>query len=171
MSDVGWAELGMLLTSVGFGVLSAIVPLANAEAYVVASQMARTAAPVWIALGVGTGQTIGKVILFYGVRRGREFPLVRHGRAVARHQTVGPVRARLRRVLTTLLALVGRRRWGLPITFVAAVVGVPPLYAVALLAGATTMPLRYFAPVVFLGRVLRFLLVAYGIGGLHPHPG
>ena len=34
---------------------------------------------------------------------------------------------------------------------------------VALLAGATTMKLRYFAPVVLVGRITRFLLVAYGV--------
>ena len=31
----GWAELGELLTSFGYGVLSALVPLVNAESYVV----------------------------------------------------------------------------------------------------------------------------------------
>ena len=48
----------------------------------------------------------------------------------------------------------------------AAVVGVPPLYAVALLAGATTMRLPWFAAVVLLGRSLRFVLVALGVGHL-----
>lgn len=167
MSSVGWAEVGVLLTSAGFGVLSAVIPLANAEAYVFASQVARTAGPVWVALGLGTGQAIGKCLLFYGVRRGRELPLVRHRRAAARTRPVGPTRAWLRRALATTLGLVGRKRWGLPITFVAAVVGLPPLYAVALLAGATRMRLLHFAAVVLVGRVLRFLLVAYGVGGLH----
>lgn len=84
---------------------------------------------------------------------------------------MGPAQARLRRALAGLLTLVGRKRWGLPITFVAAVVGLPPLYAVALLAGATTMRLGHFAGVVFVGRVLRFLLLAYGVVGLHLRPG
>ena len=68
--------------------------------------------------------------------------------------------------LQFLLRLVGTKRWGLPITLLAAVVGIPPLYAVALLAGATTMKLRYFAPVVLVGRITRFLLVAYGVAVL-----
>lgn len=171
MTVGGWAEIGLLLASVGYGTISAVVPIANAEAYVAASQVARAAGPVWVAVGIGTGQTIGKSILFYGVRRGREFPLVRHRRAVARAQPVGPVHARLRSALAGLLTLVGRKRWGLPITFVAAVVGLPPLYAVALLAGATKMRLGHFAGIVFVGRVLRFLLVAYGVVGLHLRPG
>lgn len=75
----------------------------------------------------------------------------------------GRVRQKLHDAIQFLLRLVGAKRWGLPITFIAAVVGIPPLYAVALLAGATTMKLRHFAPVVLVGRVTRFLLVAYGV--------
>ena len=45
-------------------------------------------------------------------------------------------------------------------------VGLPPLYAVALLAGATTMRLPWFAAVVLLGRSVRFVLVALGVGHL-----
>jgi membrane protein YqaA with SNARE-associated domain len=168
MSGFGWSELGALLTSAGFGVLSAIVPVVNAEAYVFASQLSRAAGPVTVALGLAAGQTVGKSLLFLGVRRGKEFRFVRHRRAALRSRGVGPVRARLRSWLSGLLALVGRKRWGLPITFVAAVVGLPPLYAVALLAGATRMRIGYFAGVVLTGRVLRFVLVAYGVGGLHP---
>ena len=38
----------------------------------------------------------------------------------------------------------------------------------ALLAGATRMRLVWFAAVVLAGRVLRFGLVAYGVGGVGP---
>ncbi|WP_375433503.1 hypothetical protein [uncultured Friedmanniella sp.] len=170
MGVIGWSQIAALLTSIGFGVLSALVPLANAEAYVFASQLARKAGPLSVIIGVAVGQTIGKVLLFYGVRRGKEFRGVRRHRAVLRQQPVGPVRTRLRRVLAYLLLLVGQKRWGLPITFVAAVVGLPPLYAVALLAGATRMRLGYFAVVVLAGRLLRFALVAYGVAGIRPFP-
>lgn len=168
MGAIGWAEVVAMLTSAGFGVLSAVIPLANAEAYVFASQLSRTAGPLPVTIGIAVGQTIGKVLLFYGVRRGKEFRGIRRRRAVLRNQTVGPTRARLRRAFAFLLTLVGQKRWGLPITFVAAVVGLPPLYAVALLAGATRMRVGYFAAVVLAGRLLRFALVAYGVDGLWP---
>jgi membrane protein YqaA with SNARE-associated domain len=170
MAATVWGALAALLTSVGFGVLSALVPLANAEAYVFASQMSRAAGPISVALGIAVGQTIGKVMLFYGVRRGKELKGVKRQRAVLRRQVVGPTRARVRALLAGLLSLVGQKRWGLPITFVAAVVGIPPLYAVALLAGATRMRIGYFAAVVLVGRILRFVLVAYGVDGLRPLP-
>ena len=67
--------------------------------------------------------------------------------------------------MAQLLAWSGQKRWGLPIVLLAAVVGIPPLYAVALLAGATKMSAVWFALVVLVGRVTRFVLLALGVGG------
>lgn len=170
MGGFGRAELLALLASVGFGVVSALVPVVNAEAYVIASQVSAAAGPVPVAVGVGIGQTVGKLLLFLGVRRGKDFPFIRHRRAEARAQEVGPVRTRFRQVVATLLALIGRKRWGLPIVLLAAVVGLPPLYAVALLAGATRMKAQWFVLVVLAGRITRFVLVAMGFYGLDLWP-
>ena len=166
MPVFGWPELVALLTSVGFGAVSAVIPVVNAEAYVVGSQVSAIAGAVPIAVGVGIGQTLGKLILFLSVRQGKKLPFVRHRRAEA-HGPVGPFRARVRAVIARLLELVGQKRWGLPIVLLAAVVGLPPLYAVALLAGATTMRVHWFALVVLVGRITRFVLLALGVGGLH----
>ena len=115
-----------------------MVPVANAEAYVIGSQVSAVAGPVPIAVGVGIGQTFGKLLLFLGVRRGKEFPVhpAPAGRGAPTRRSVrpGPGSAL---IVAKLLDLVGQKRWGLPIVLLAAVVGIPPLYAVALLAGAT----------------------------------
>jgi membrane protein YqaA with SNARE-associated domain len=163
---VTWGVLVAWLTSVAFGVVSAIVPVINAEVYVLVSQVSAVAGIVPVAVGVGVGQTVGKCLLFLGVRRGRRFRFVREHRAKARTEPRGRLGQAWHDAIQVLLRLVGTKRWGLPITLLAAVVGFPPLYAVALLAGATTMKLRHFAPVVLVGRVTRFLLVAYGVGVL-----
>jgi membrane protein YqaA with SNARE-associated domain len=163
----GWAELVALLTSIGFGTVSAIIPIVNAEAYVIASQMSAIAGPIPIAIGIAIGQTIGKLLLFFGVREGKELSFVKHRRELRKQRPVGPTRARFRAAGKKLLDLVGQERWGLPIVFIAAVVGFPPLYAVALLAGATTMRPLWFGLTVFVGRLGRFLLVATGFYGLH----
>lgn len=160
---LGWSELLALLTSVGFGMLSAIVPVINAEAYVVASQVTAVAGAVPVAIGVAVGQTAGKVTMFYGVRLGRELPRVAAKRAARQAEPAGPRLRRWRAFLDRLLQLVGDPRWGLPITFLAAAFGIPPLYAVALLAGATTMNGVAFTLVVLSGRVLRFVLLASGV--------
>ena len=169
MDPWGWTEVGELVTSVGVGVVSALVPLINAEAYVVASQMSALAGPIPVAIGIAIGQAIGKVLLFLGVRRGKQFPFVRRERNRLRNARVGPFRQRFRRAVAWLLALVGRERWGLPIVLLAAVTGIPPLYAVALLAGATRMRLGWFTLTVLVGRLARFVLVVQGVGVLHLH--
>jgi membrane protein YqaA with SNARE-associated domain len=162
-----WAELVALLTSIGFGTVSAVIPIVNAEAYVIASQMSAVMGPIPIAIGIAIGQTIGKLLLFFGVREGKELRFVKHRREIQKQRPVGPVRARFRVFMAKLLDLVGQERWGLPIVLVAAVVGFPPLYAVALLAGATTMKPVWFGLTVLVGRLCRFLLVASGFQGLH----
>lgn len=165
---IGWPDVLALLTSVGFGVLSAIFPLANAEAYVIAMQVGAVAGGLPIAVGVGVGQTIGKLALFLGVRRGKQSRFVYRQQDRMRARPASPARLRFRSLMKRLLALVGTKRWGLPIVLLASVVGLPPLYAVALLAGATQMRLGWFALVVLVGRLTRFVLVATGVHGLHP---
>lgn len=167
MDTFGWAELVALLTSIGFGTVSAVVPIVNAEAYVIASQMSAVTGPIPIAIGIAMGQTVGKLLLFFGVREGKELSFIKHRREVRKQRPVGPTRARFRVAMAKLLDLVGKERWGLPIVLVAAVVGFPPLYAVALLAGATTMSPVWFGLTVLVGRLCRFLLVATGFYGLH----
>lgn len=156
-----------LITSLGFGVLSAIFPFANAEAYVAFSQVSAVAGALPVAVGVGVGQTIGKLMLFQGVRQGRQTSVFHRRHERMRDRQVGPTRARARRLLRHLLVLVGTKRWGLPVVFLAALLGLPPLYAVALLAGATKMRCLWFVLVVLVGRLGRFLLVALGFGGWH----
>ncbi len=129
--------------------------------------MTALAGAVPIAVGVGIGQMFGKLLLFLGVRRGREFAIFRRRRPKTSARPLGPTATRLRVLLARLLDLVGQKRWGLPIVLLAAVVGLPPLYAVALLAGATAMRGVWFALLVLVGRVARFVLLALGIGGLH----
>jgi membrane protein YqaA with SNARE-associated domain len=162
-----WAEVVALLTSIGFGTVSAVIPIVNAEAYVIASQMSAVAGPIPIAIGIALGQTVGKLLLFFGVRQGKELSFVKHRREVQKQRPVGPTRARFRAFMAKLLDLVGQERWGLPIVLVAAIIGFPPLYAVALLAGATTMSPVWFGLTVLVGRLCRFLLVATGFSGLH----
>ena len=53
------------LASVAFGVVSAIIPVVNAELYVLVSQVSAVAGVVPVAVGVGIGQTIGKCPVSY----------------------------------------------------------------------------------------------------------
>ncbi len=160
---MGWPEVLALLTSVGYGLVSAIVPIINAEAYVVASQVTAVAGAVPVAVGIALGQTAGKVAMFYAVREGRQIPSVKARRAERRARPASPNRLRWRAFVDRLLQLIGDPKWGLPTTLLAAFVGLPPLYAVALIAGATKMNGGWFTAMVFVGRLLRFVFIALGI--------
>lgn len=161
---MSWAEFVALCGSVGFGLMSAVVPLANAEAYVVTSQMVTTAA-VPVALATAIGQSFGKLMLFLAVRQGKKIP-ERHARYRPARRAYGPTRSRTIQLTRQLLGLIGTKRWGMPIVFAAAAVGLPPVYAVSLLAGATSMRASLFFVTVLVGRILRFVLLALGVGGV-----
>jgi membrane protein YqaA with SNARE-associated domain len=154
---IGIRDLLAGLASVGFGALSAVVPIANAEAYVVTTEAVGVGHAALVGVSVGIGQSFGKSALFLAVRHGKRLP------RFARHEaTSSPRWPRLRAFSDRLMILIGSR-WGLPITMLAAVVGIPPLYPLAMIAGATKMPLLLFFLTVLVGRCARFVLLAFGI--------
>ncbi|TDD62476.1 hypothetical protein E1263_03290 [Kribbella antibiotica] len=155
-----------LLLAVGFGIGSAIIPVLNAEAYVLGVGVSGALNPVVAAVGVSIGQTIGKVAMFLAVR-------YRPGYAARKTKEPKPVNLDTRRgrfvqwnrdVSKRLLDAMSDRRLGVPVTLLSAFVGVPPLYGVALIGGASRMGVVGFALSVLVGRGGRFVLLALGVG-------
>ena len=68
-------------------------------------------------------------------------------------------RTRLSRASEACLAALSGR-WGPAVVLLSAVVGLPPLLAVAFIAGASTMPRRTFVPACLTGRAVRFAVIA-----------
>ena len=134
-----------------FGTVSALVPVVNAEAYalVVAGRTQPAVAPV-VVVALATGQTIGKLALFEAARQGS-------GRLAARlaGRREGRAAAWRERIRTAL----GSRRTGLPMVLASAAVGVPPLAAVSLAAGASGQRRWEFGAVCLVGRVARFAVL------------
>lgn len=160
----GW--LWQLLLSVVFGIGSAIVPVLNAETYVLGVGVTGALNPVVAAVGISVGQTIGKLAMFLAVR-------YRPGYSNAKYKEPKAVdlstrRGRLiqwnRDTSKRLLGALGEPRWGVPVTLLSAFGGIPPLYAVAVIAGASRMRLLTFTLSVLLGRSVRFVAMALGIG-------
>lgn len=146
MSDLATALGGLLF---GFG--SAIVPLFNAEGYaVIASARGGVITAVCIALALGVGQTVGKLLLFVTARRGsaRLSRLMRRDR----HEP-GRWSARVRRLL-------GERRTGVPLVLLSSTVGLPPLAVVAIAAGASPQRRIEFGAACLVGRLVRFSALA-----------
>jgi membrane protein YqaA with SNARE-associated domain len=154
-----------LVLAVGFGIGSAVVPVMNAEAYVLALGATHALDPVTAAIGVAIGQTIGKVAMFLAVRYrpGYAARKTKEPKAVDLDTRRGRFVQRYRDISKRLLDAMSDSRWGVPVTLLSSFVGVPPLYGVALIGGASRMPALVFALPVLLGRGARFVLLALGV--------
>ena len=135
----------LLLTLFAASVVSSLVPLVNAEALVVGSVLAAPPAfALAIAAVVTAGQVAGKVVLFLGgtglmkSRRAKESP---KARALA-------------------LRMEGRPRALRMTLFASASLGLPPLYLMAIVAGAARLPMPTFATLCVTGRFARFYALA-----------
>jgi membrane protein YqaA with SNARE-associated domain len=155
-----------LALAVGFGIGSAVIPVMNAEAYVLGVGVSGALDPVVAAVGVSVGQTLGKVVMFlavryrpaYAAKKGKESKPVdlstRRGRFIQWNRDISK----------RLLDALSDRRWGVPVTLLSSAVGIPPLYGVALIAGASRMGVVTFTLSVLTGRLARFITLALGIG-------
>ena len=165
---MNWQPLIEFLVSVGYGLLSSLVPIFNSELYIVASQVGGFTEEITTAVGCAVGQTIGKVGTVLALRRGGRSGLVRRlrERRERPRKPVGRVRTKLRAWSDGLLGLLGGRWTGVPIVFLSACLAIPPLYAVTLAVPATRMSVIPFSVAVLLGRMVLFLATAFGVSAL-----
>jgi membrane protein YqaA with SNARE-associated domain len=165
---VNWQPLIEFLVSVGYGLLSSLVPVFNSEIYIVASQVGGFTEEVTTAVGCAVGQTIGKVGTVLALRGGGRSGLARRlrQRRERPRKPVGRVRTGLRDWSDRLLRLLGGRWSGVPIVFLSACLAIPPLYAVTLAVPATRMSIIPFGVAVLLGRLVLFLAIAFGVSAL-----
>ncbi len=142
--------LGIILviaTTIGAGALSGLVPILNSEIYLVGVVLGTgrgSAMALALAASLALGQVSSKVILYYAARGG-----ARSGRGRFAEK----------------LALARQRavRWQskpYSVAFLAATVGVPPFYVMALVAGVLELRIRRFFAICLVGRVIRFGTIA-----------
>jgi membrane protein YqaA with SNARE-associated domain len=138
------------------GLASALLPVINAEALAAgASRANRDLMPVMV-VALAAGQTIGKLVLFEAARRGAARLAGRDRRPPVRTGAISRVTSRL----TASLQAASSR---LPVVTISALTGLPPLAAVAVAAGTTSTNRTGFTAACFIGRTLRFALIAYGL--------
>ncbi len=154
----------LVLTAFVYGIGSAIIPILNAEAYVAATALVLGNVDIVImVVAVSVGTTVGKVVLFRGARAGREVARKRPARERA---DPGRIRVALRRLAEILIGWLEHPLRAVATVFVSSFVGIPPLLAVAVVAGASSMRTDVFAAAVFVGRTGRFALIALAAYGL-----
>jgi len=141
------SELLAVLVGAAVGLGSALVPLLNAEVYAVATAGTHPALALAVVLALACGQTVGKLALFEAARRGS-------GR-LRRGRTAPPGRWSAR-----ISGALASRRTGVPLVLASAVLGLPPLAAVSLAAGASGQRRWEFGLVCLVGRTARFAVLA-----------
>jgi membrane protein YqaA with SNARE-associated domain len=152
-------DLALLGAAFAFGVGSALLPMfLNAEIYVGSMGALVNSRPLLfaaiVALVVGT--VIGKAFVFQLARQGS-----RKIRATTRKPTKNRASATLRRFSDWMLGLLDRPYVGALTAFVSSLTGVPPLAIVTLIAGASKQPQWLFLTMVFLGRLIQFVAIAF----------
>ena len=168
MDTFGWAELVALLTSIGFGIVSAVVPIVNAEAYVIASQVSAVAGPDSRSRSASPSARRSASCCFSSAcARARNSRSSGIGGSSRNNAPVGPARARFRAVMAKLLDLVGQNAGGCrsscsPPSSVSRRCTLSPCWPARPRCGRSGSGLT-----VFVGRLCRFLLVASGFHGLH----
>lgn len=152
--------MNVLLSTFGVGVLSALVPFVNLEAYLAGVAVIIGIHGLWaLPMTAAAGQVVGKVAWYEAGRSS-----VRVGRV--RRTLESP---RWGRMIARLHATMGRRGWtGVVILAVSAVLGIPPLAIVAVLVGQSKFPRPLFVAILLAGRTLRFAVLLYGVSLLKP---
>jgi membrane protein YqaA with SNARE-associated domain len=139
--------MGWLLSTFGFCLLSALIPVLNAEVFL-AALAASEAPPLWpMAIVAAAGQMLGKIVYYYLGKSSLEWSWVKKRTDTPRFQaTLEKWRLRLE-----------NRPWvAAAFVFASAAIGIPPFAIVAVLAGTLRTSLSMFIVVGFVGRALRF---------------
>ena len=145
----------LLLLTLGYGILSSAVPLFNMEAYVVLVY-ARSNAAAWeVALVGSLGMNLGKLVWYYLARTSLHTPFLQRRLSSPKRQ------AQMQRWTARMQARPGAA--GL-LTFGSALVGVPPFFVMAIVAGTLRMNVVVFFVAGLIGRTLFFWAI---LGGTH----
>jgi membrane protein YqaA with SNARE-associated domain len=172
---MGGDELALIGAAIAVGLGAALLPVfVNAEVYVVtmgATVNSRPFLALLILIHV-VATTIGKAFVFQLARSGTNkirmvSPKPPRNRIAATSRRVVHRLARttffqaVKKINDWLLTLLDRPYSGGLTAFMSSLIGVPPLAIVTILAGASKQPLWLFLTMVFSGRLIQFLAIAF----------
>jgi membrane protein YqaA with SNARE-associated domain len=148
-----------ILATFGICLVSAVFPLVNAEAYLGALAATGDGSRVWaIAAAAAAGQTCGKLVFFALGRSSLSWAWVRRKTETPRWQArMARWQGRTQDNPWSVTGLVG----------VSALVGLPPLAVISVLAGQLRASLPLFTVAVLTGRTLRFAAVFGGVAAVN----
>ncbi len=172
---MGGNELALIGAAIAVGLGAALVPVfVNAEVYVVAMGATVNSRP-FLALLIlihVIATTIGKAFVFQLARRGtNKIRMIEPRpprnafsawtRQVGRRLSQTRFFRWVKKVNDWLLTLLDRPYSGGLTAFMSSLIGIPPLAIVTILAGASKQPQWLFLTMVFFGRLIQFLAIAF----------
>jgi membrane protein YqaA with SNARE-associated domain len=144
-----------LLTGV-FGALSAVIPVFNMEAYIVLAYAKTDADSALVMAFIGSlGQNVGKLAWFYAARGALNIEWLRR-------RLQDPKRQRSYERWRGQVE--GRPVFSFVLTFLSAMIGFPPFFAMAMIAGSLRMNVVVFFVAGLIGRTLFFWAILAGFG-------
>lgn len=136
-------RLGLPLATFVYCLVSGIVPVVNAEVFLLAVAAVAPSSSLWMVAVVATlGQMVAKSVMYLGGRGVFRLPF-RRGKA-----DLEAVRARVERWRSKDL-----------LVFVSAASGLPPFFVLSILAGTLEFPYPRFLAAGLAGRLVRFSLL------------
>lgn len=160
--------MGWVLITLGVAFGSAIVPLINAELFVIGLCASQPGVPwLWLGGAVAVGQIAGKLMYYLAARGSIRLPKFLHDR-LHRERPMTPRRVRwqlrtkaIRGKIEALRERCQRHPHWMTGTYgVSSLVGLPPFMATSVLAGMVRMRLTTFLAAGLAGRWVRFSLLA-----------
>lgn len=149
----------VLLATLGVCVVSALVPLVNAEAYLAGVAATVDNPNVWVLCSVAAlGQMVGKVIWYDVGRRSLRWSWIQKKMSTPKRQ---------RQLQTWQGRVHGRPVVSGLALFASALVGIPPFAVMSVLAGQLRMSFVVFVLTGFVGRAARFGLILGGVSMIH----
>lgn len=149
-----------LAFTLGFCLVSALVPVVNAELYLVALVTQQPQLPWWlVGLAAAVGQMLGKLVFYFAGRGSLRLPARLRRKA-------DPNRWRRWSVWLTQFQQTCRHRpvWTAGVLLIAATVGLPPLAAMSFVAGVARISPGTFVVTGLVGRFVRFGTIAASPG-------
>lgn len=138
----------------GVCLVSALLPVVNAEIFLVGLVTQQPQLPWWlVGLAAAVGQLAGKLVFYYAGRGSLRLP-ARLRRASARRGRWSAWLARFQQTCRN------RPGWTAGVLVIAAAIGLPPFAATSFVAGVGRVPLGVFLATGLVGRFARFGAIA-----------
>lgn len=148
--------MGWIWLTFGYSVVSALVPVVNAELYLVGLMTRQPQLAWWlVGLAAAAGQMVGKLVYYCAGRGTLQLPTRLRRRS--ERQSAGRWSRWLARFQRTCH---DRPVWTIGVLLVSASIGLPPYLAIAVLAGVGRVPLPTFLVTGLVGRFARFGAIA-----------